>query len=298
MFHRTTALALASALLVGCAGESDKMAGAADAAASDEQAVEALRAYWETHYNMHHPDMVATTYADSAWSLPAAGGYLTGREAIEADLAASMAASPTATITSSDLVLMGDLGASMGTYAVTVAPEGGESTSWSGTYLNVVTKASGEWKILGTITNYDAARPDGWTWSGSMADPPPDAGTMTEVTDYYATHWNMGHPSMVADTYTDDAMVSFANGAIVQGRAAVEAAIAERINTGAKLEIHDVGTLPMGEGWAADGGWYLLTGPDGTAIQSGSYLTILKQQADGGWKVHRSVTNGQPTPSM
>jgi uncharacterized protein (TIGR02246 family) len=302
MLHRTTAIALAATLLVGCAGEandeSQEAADAVVAVASDDQAIEDVRAYWETHYNMHHADMVASTYADSAWSLPADGGALMGRAAIEADLVDGMAASPTASITSRDLVLMGDMAVGMGTYAVTAAPEGGESMNWSGTYLNVMTKASGEWKILGSITNFDAARPEGWPWNAPMAEAPAEEGTMTEVTDYYATHWNMGHASMVADLYTDDAISSFSNGPIYEGRAAIEAATAERIESGAKLTIHDVATMPLGEGWAADGGWYQLDGPDGTPVQTGAYMTILKQQEDGSWKIHRSLTNGQPAPAM
>ena len=302
MLHRTTAIAVAATLLVGCAGEandeSQEAADAVVAVASDDQAIEDVRAYWETHYNMHHAEMVASTYADSAWSLPADGGLLSGRAAIEAALAAGMASSPTASITSRDVLLMGDMAVSMGTYAVTAAPEGGESMSWSGTYLNVLTKASGDWKILGAIANYDAARPEGWAWTAPGAEAPADEGTMKELTDYYATHWNMGHASMVADLYTDDALQSSANGPVLEGRAAIETAMAERMESGATLTIHDVGTMPLGEGWAADGGWYAINGPDGTAVQMGSYVTILKQQEDGSWKIHRSVTNGQPAPAM
>ncbi|HKJ02522.1 MAG TPA: DUF4440 domain-containing protein [Longimicrobiales bacterium] len=301
MLHRITALALTTALLAACGGGDEGMAGGAGGAAgaaADEQAIDDVRAYWETHYNMHHPDMVATTYADSAWSLPADGGYLEGRAAIQADLAESMAASPTATITSADVIVMGDMASTMGTYEVALTPEGGGSTSFGGTYLNILTKASGEWKILGGIVNYDAARPDGWTWAPLMAEPPADEGTMTSVSDYYATHWNMGHASMVADTYTDDAMESFADGPILHGRAAIEASIAARMESGAKLTIHDVATMPLGDGWAADGGWYQVDAADGSGpVQMGAYLNVMKQQADGSWKVHRSVTNAQPWPS-
>lgn len=299
MLKRSTALVLVTALCAACAGEApDESSGAVADASADEQALEELRAYWETHYNMHHADMVASTYADSAWTLPADGGWIQGRPAIEADLAEGMAGSPTATIQGADILLMGDLGATMGTYSVSVTPEGGESTGWSGAYLNLVTRQSGEWKILGSITNYDAARPEGWSWVPPMTDPPADEGTMADVVDYFATHWNMGHASMVADLYTDDAMASFSNGPILQGRAAIEEAIAASLESGAQLTIHDVGTLPMGEGWAADGGWYQLDAPGGgDAVQRGSYLNILRQQADGSWKIHRMLSNAQP-PAM
>jgi len=296
MLHRNTAMTVAAALLVGCAGEAnDETAGAANPASTsqDEQAVEELRAYWETHYNMHHADMVATTYADSAWTLPADGGWLQGRAAIEADLVEGMAASPTATVGTSDLLLMEDMGVGMGTYTVTVNTEAGD-VSWSGSWLNILTKASGEWKILGSITNYDGEPLETVTWRYFDGQPAED-GTMTDVTDYFATHWNMGHPSMVADVYTDDAVAAFAGSPMVEGRAGIEEALATRIESGVKLSVHDVGTLPLGEGWVADGGWYQLDGPDGGGpVQAGSYITILRQQQDGSWKIHWMLTNAQP----
>jgi len=237
---------------------------------------------------------VASTYADSAWTLPADGGWVQGRAAIEADLAESMAASPTATIGQNDLIFMGDLGVSMGSYSLSLPAEAGMD-GWSGSYLNLLTKASGEWKILGSITNYDAPRPEGWSWVPPMTDPPAEEGTMKELTEYFATHWNMGHASMVADTYTDDAMVSFASGPILSGRAAIEADIAARMEQPSHITIHDVGTMPLGEGWAADGGWYEVNAPDGGAVvQRGSYLNLLRQQADGSWKIHRMLSNAQP----
>jgi len=302
MLKRSTALVLVTALLAACAGEANQetpdTAVAAGGPSADERALEEIRAYWETHYNMHHADMVASTYADSAWTLPANGGWIQGRAAIEADLAESMAASPTATIQGADVLLMGDLGATMGTYSVSVAPEGGESDSWSGAYLNLVTKQSGEWKILGSITNYDAARPEGWSWVAPMTDPPADEGTMKDLVDAFVTQWNAGNASMVAALYTDDAMASFSNGPILRGRAAIEGAVATSLESGAHLTIHDVGTLPMGEGWAADGGWYQLNAPGGgDEVQRGSYLNILRQQADGSWKIHRMLSNAQP-PAM
>ena len=85
-----------------CGGDAAEEAPAAEetmAAVSDEQALADLREYWQTHYNMHHASVVAGVYTEDAWSLPAAGGLLEGRAAIEADLESAMAASPTATIT-------------------------------------------------------------------------------------------------------------------------------------------------------------------------------------------------------
>ena len=100
--------------------------------------------------------------------------------------------------------------------------------------------------------------------------------------------------------YTEDAAVSFSNSPLLQGRAAIAARMVERMAAGSpKLELHNVGTLDLGEGWAVDGGWYMLTAtPEtGPISQTGTYLSLVRQAEDGSWKFHWSVTNGQPAPA-
>jgi uncharacterized protein (TIGR02246 family) len=285
-----------------CGGDAAEEAPAAEEAAapvSDEQALADLRTYWESHYNMHHASVVAGVYTEDAWSLPAAGGLLEGRAAIEADMENAMAASPTATITGIETMVLGDHAVSLGSYSVQVTPEGGEPMTMGGHYLNLTQKVDGEWKIAGGITNYDSARPEGWSWNEMSGDPPAEEGTMTEVTDYFVTHWNMNHPDMVADAYTDDAVVGFSNSGLVRGRSAVATALAERRPEGAELAIHDVGTMELGGGWALDGGWYEFTAADGGAqMQVGAYLNVMRQDADGSWKIHWGLTNSQPGSGM
>jgi hypothetical protein len=66
-----------------------------------------------------------------------------------------------------------------------------------------------------------------------------------------------------------------------------------------EIEIHDMGTIELEPGWAIDGGWYTLntTTPEGAITQTATYLSLLRQQADGSWKIHWSVSNGQPKPA-
>jgi ketosteroid isomerase-like protein len=299
MQYPRIAVALVSLSLAACGADAVDSQVADATVSPDEQALMDVAVYWATHYNEHHASMVAQTYADDAWVLSAAGGMIEGREDIEADLTSQMANSPMVSLPEgADILIFGDMATAMGTYTVETSPEGAEAMAWSGTYLNLMTKASGDWKIMGTITNYDAARPEGWNWN-EAGDPPADEGTMGDVTDYFATHWNMGHPSMVADMYEDDAMVSFSDSPIVEGRAAVEAALAERIASGAQITIHDVATLPLTDGWAVDGGWYQLDAADGSGpIRMGTYIHLMRQQDDGSWKIHRGLTNTQPAPAM
>jgi uncharacterized protein (TIGR02246 family) len=301
MRFRRTALTLPLLAIAACGGEPAEEAPAEQAAvvSPDAQALEDLREYFQNHYNMHHASVVAGVYTEDAWSLPAAGGVLEGRAEIEADLESAMAASPTVTITGVERMVLGHRAVTMGTYQVEMTPEGGEPMTFGGQYMNLVEHVDGEWKIAGAITNYDAAPPEGWTWNEGEAEPPAEEGTMGEVTDYFVTHWNMDHPDMVADLYTDDAVVSFSNQAVVRGRDAVAADLADRRPDSVELAIHDVGTIDLGDGWALDGGWYEFVRTDGSGTaQVGAYLNLMQQQADGSWKIHWGMTNAQPGSAM
>lgn len=99
-----------------CAGEPAEEASPAEVAAApspDEQAIMALRSYYEEHFNLHHADMLAATYTEDAWQLPAEGGMREGRAAIQAGLDASMASSPSLGITQTDRLILGDVAVSM-----------------------------------------------------------------------------------------------------------------------------------------------------------------------------------------
>ena len=64
---------------------------------------------------------------------------------------------------------------------------------------------------------------------------------------------------------------------------------------GAHVTIHDVATVPLGEGWALDGGWFQIDASEGgDPIAVGSFLLLCKQGEDGSWKMHWEVSNIQP----
>jgi uncharacterized protein (TIGR02246 family) len=286
--------------LVSCGGgepeaEPDTMPEQSPEAA-DQAAIEALREGWVTHYNLHHADMVADFYADSSWVLNADMRVDEGRDAIEAALAEAMADNPTATVTTRETRIFGDQAVSIGTYEVTVAPEGAETMSLSGHFMNYLTRVDGEWKITGLITNYDSPRPEGWMWAEDSGETPPEQGTMTELIEGFETHWNLQHPDMVADFYAPDAVVSWANRTTLEGRDAVAAALRERqAEMPTEIDVHAVGTMDLADGWALDGGWYELTAVDGgETVQTGMYMHLLQRADDGSWQIRWAVSNGRP----
>lgn len=289
--------------LTACGGEEpppEQAPPAAETAAAapspDEAAIDDLRASWVQHYNLHHPDMVAAFYTDSAWVLGADQSVDEGRAAIEASLTEAMAANPTVDVEGFETMVFGNMAVTVGRYEVEANPEGAEPMGWSGYYMNFLTREGGEWKIEGLITNFDEVPPAEFAWSEWTDEAPPEQGTLTELVQGYETHWNLQHPDMVADFYADDAWVAFANREPVEGRDAVAAALQERAaEMATEIDIHSVGTMDLGDGWALDGGWYELTAAEGGAlVQRGMYMNLVRRADDGTMKVQWSVANGQP----
>lgn len=311
IFRRTAPAILAGLALAACsAGESDAtpeaMPGSEDTSAAqptasaEAQAIDALREEWVTHYNLHHPDMVADFYAEDAVVLAADQGVHEGKEAIAAWLTGTMENEPTATITTGETMVFGDQAVSMGTYEIEGTSPEGEAVEFSGYYMNALTRQEGEWLIGASVTNYDSPRPEGWTWGtmGEGEEPPAEEGTMTELVEAYETHWNLQHPDMVADLYTEDARAAFADGEMIEGRAAIEARMEEVLADGRTLDVHDVGTMELDENHRVDGGWYeLKAGEDGEVVQAGAYMLLAELQDDGSWKIQRMITNARPMPA-
>lgn len=294
---RMIAPVLLALFAVSCGGDAGEPAAAG--MSSDDQALAELREAWALHYNLHHASMVADYYAEDAVVLAADGSVTEGRDAIAADLEAQMEGSPTVTLPppgAGETMVFGDRAVSMGSYEIETTPAGSDPMSISGSYIISFSKESGEWKIASIVTNYDSPRPEGWAYESMGDEPPEDEGTMTDLVEGYARHWNLGHPSMVADYYTEDARVAYSDSPVVTGRAAVASELEESITENpSQLTIHDVATWELGEGWALDGGWYQMDAPDGgDPMLAGTYLILCKQAEDGSWQIHWAVSNGHP----
>jgi ketosteroid isomerase-like protein len=287
-------------LVAACAGDTEEAAEAPamPEMSADEMALEQLREDWVTHYNMGHASVVGGNYADDALSLGANQSNFAGRDAIVADMAATMeAASPQVELSHHETMTFGDRAVGWGTYATeATTPDG--SVASSGTYMTAFTKVEGDWKIQVVITNFDAAPPEGFAY-GEAGEPPENEGTMGDLIGAYQTHYNLGHPSMVADFYADDAMASFANLPPTEGGEAISTLMVERMAANpADVTINDVGTIDLGDGWALDGGWYQMNAKDGgDALQVGTYMLLVNQTSDG-WRIKWGVTNGGPAPAM
>lgn len=294
-------LFISTLVLGACAPETEPAPAAQPAAerSADETALDEVRADYVGLYNAGDAAGVANLYVDSAIALWADGVISMGKPAILENIQGDLAGSPTLELATDGTMFFGDNAVGHGRYTVSMTV-GEAPVSLAGHYLTHFERRGGEWRIGGVITNFEAPPPEGMLEEPPEMEAPPDEGTLQAFTAAYAQAVQARDWDAIAAMYTDDAVVAFSNLAPVRGPAGVRALYAERFGDVAPtMEIHDVGTLDLGDGHALDGGWYRWTAalPEGAVEQGGTYMSLVQQQADGSWKIRWQVTNGQPGPA-
>ena len=112
--------------------------------------------------------------------------------------------------------------------------------------------------------------------------------------------FNAKDPSALAATYTDDAILMSPNEPEVKTSIGIEtyarSAFANSPVTGILLNITE--TDVQNGGWAFCSGFYTLLGPNGSTLDRGKFLEVVKQ-TEKGWKIHRDIYNSDmPAPGM
>lgn len=304
MQSRSWLFLAAGVLAGGCAPPADEQAEAASvppatefATSADVAAIDALRSEYVRHYNLRHPEAVAELHADSATAAYADGLIAHGRAAILADLQADASMNGMLDLASDEVMVFGEHAVSRGRWRVTPGEGSTMPGELSGHFMTYFTKATGTWQIGFVVTNYDSPPPEGMPAPPDGTPPPPGEGMMKELAAEYTRAYNAGDAAAVAALYTEDAFRSTGNQTPVTGRAAIQARLEEQFAAGrSTIEIHDVSTVDLGDGWALDGGWLDLTpavagaGPD----RGGVYVILVRQQPDGSRKLHWSLSNLNP----
>lgn len=269
----------------------------AEPAAMDEAAaVDEVRAAYVRHYNAGDAQAVADLHTEDAVSLLANGGVYDGRAAILASLEEALADGPTAQVDPVDTMVMQDMAAQIGSYEVQMEPAEGDMVRFGGSFMTVLRNVDGAWKIAALITNYDSEPPEGLP-AGSVPEEEPEPLTdhpLAEATAAYEGHFNAGDAAGVAGLYAEDAWAAFADAPAVQGRDAIEAAVAERMAQGAsQVAIHTVGVEELGDGWYAAGGWTEITVSTdaGEMPQASNWIALSRTAEDGSRQIQWIVTN-------
>lgn len=112
------------------------------------------------------------------------------------------------------------------------------------------------------------------------------------------TAWNNKNAEMVASFYTDDATIAIPNAPVIQGKAAMQAALKDLVtDPNFKLSFSPTAVETVGGVLGYVRGTYMVTATDPRTKkptdENGNYLIIYKKQADGSWK----ITNDFATPA-
>ena len=124
-----------------------------------------------------------------------------------------------------------------------------------------------------------------------------DGAGIRALVDDIVLHYNMHHASMVADFYTDDAVVLGANGSVLMSKedrvASLEGAMAG--NPTLAVDVSDV--MVFGDNAVARGSYSIEVAPEGMdpASFSGSWMAGYAK-ADGAWKSEVLLTNYDTDP--
>jgi uncharacterized protein (TIGR02246 family) len=292
-------LFLAGSFLTACAAEDDaateEAVAEAPAVSEDQAAVEAIAANYQEHFNMGHADVVADLYHDDAVGLFADGSVNLGRAEIEAALDGSMPAFSNLAINREATHMGEGLGLTRGTWTAYIAGADGEPMPNSGRYMTMFRQGEdGAWKIQVVLVNYDSEQPPE-AWAGAASpnvDDEEDEGAAALVAAYEAA-WNAGDAAGVAAQWAEDAHVALTMAPTIEGRDAVEAFMAERI--GGTLDIHSKNTIPMGDGWSVNGGWWEVK--DVEAPYGGTYLGLVWTGEDGASVFQWGISNSMQLPT-
>ncbi|WP_420634854.1 DUF4440 domain-containing protein [Candidatus Palauibacter sp.] len=241
--------------------------------------------YWQTHFNMGHGSMVAGRFAEDGLLWGSSGAMLYGRDAVGAGLQARIDAEGSQiAIHPGETMGFGDQMVTRGHYVLTGTVDGAEVRN-SGYYMALAGNMDGEWSLKGMVSNLDT--PDQAMSRGEMMKMPKGMGgdLIQASGDYFATHYNMGHASMVANTFTEDAVAMMPGERAREGRAAVEEGLQAMFDAGVTFSgISGWSAHELDEGHVVGIGTYGTEGADGAA--GGHFAALYMRGEDGGLMLH------------
>ena len=116
------------------------------------------------------------------------------------------------------------------------------------------------------------------------------------MTKEFVEAYNRRDAAAAAQVYADDAKVMPPNMPMVSGKQAIQAFWKFAMDMGARLNLETVEVAVDG-GMAYERGVITITMQPGTAqekISNGKYVTVLRRQTDGSWKLVLDIWNSDP----
>jgi len=106
----------------------------------------------------------------------------------------------------------------------------------------------------------------------------------------YLKAFNAMDAKALAATYTDDAIFMPPNEPPVKTSIAIETYAREKLVPPLSGLLLNAAETEVAGDWAYSYGYYSLLGPNGSVIDRGKFLEVIKH-TDAGWKLHRDIYN-------
>ena len=277
--------------------------------ASDEDVAAAVNAIWDEYEASlldGDADRWITQWMEDGVQMPPNMPPRIGREAIYPAVSGFLSKFDYTdfVINNEDVEVNGDLAFARGTYAASfVAKSGGDPVKIEGKYMTILRQQEdGSWKIYRDIFNSNVP-------PAPAAAPEANANDIADATEAIQALWEeyaasalAGDPERRLALWAEDGIQMPPNRAMRVGketiRAATEAGMArvvahEYVVTPEEVEVFGdfafARGIYMAKRTPVSGGDPILT--------DGKFMTILKRQADGSWKIYRDIFNSNAPPA-
>jgi uncharacterized protein (TIGR02246 family) len=121
---------------------------------------------------------------------------------------------------------------------------------------------------------------------------------VAEVYKAFEEAFQRGDADAISLIYTEDAEWFVPQAPVIRGRHAIAAAWRGIVGPGGNCIRVETGEVQESNGWAYEVGRFEASAPGGAVLNSGKYIVIWKQQANGEWKTHRDIFHWDVPPAL
>lgn len=127
--------------------------------------------------------------------------------------------------------------------------------------------------------------------------PMDDAAAVEAMVDEFAMHFNLGHPAMAADYYTEDAISLLANGSVYMDAEGRLTSLETQVAMNAQLAVDTADVLVVGDSAVGRGSYSIDATPEGAdpIAVTGNWMASFAK-IDGDWKFTVALTNYDSDP--
>jgi ketosteroid isomerase-like protein len=119
---------------------------------------------------------------------------------------------------------------------------------------------------------------------------------IAEIYKTFEEAFYRGDADGISLMYTEDAEVFAPQAPVIRGRHNIADAWRSIVGQGGNYIRVDTDEVQESGDWAYEAGRFQASAPDGTVLNSGKYIVIWKQQANGVWQTHRDIFNWDISP--